>query len=45
MLSSNPSKRPEVKDILSEHFPKEIKQPNPRPQPVAKINLLEYIEK
>ena len=38
MLSSDPSKRPEVKDILSEHFPKEIKQPNPRPQPVKRRN-------
>ena len=38
MLSSDPTKRPEVKDILSEHFPKEIKQPNPRPQPVKRRN-------
>ncbi|XP_046457438.1 uncharacterized protein LOC124204427 isoform X3 [Daphnia pulex] len=31
MLSVDPNKRPEVKDILSEHFPKEVKQLNPRP--------------
>ncbi|KAI9558813.1 hypothetical protein GHT06_015602 [Daphnia sinensis] len=31
MLSGDPDKRPEVKDILSEHFPKEVKQLNSRP--------------
>jgi hypothetical protein len=38
MLSSDPTKRPEVKDILLEHFPKEVKQPNPRPKPVKRRN-------
>uniref|UniRef100_A0A0P5CHI4 Uncharacterized protein n=1 Tax=Daphnia magna TaxID=35525 RepID=A0A0P5CHI4_9CRUS len=39
MLSVDPNKRPEVKDILSEHFPKDVKQLNSHPVKPARNAL------
>ncbi len=39
MLSVDPNQRPEVKDILSEHFPEEVKRRNSNSRPSMHISI------